>query len=112
MKILINEQQYFYIVEDIKKEQIGRMKFLNDEQKEIAQNHLKSYSSIIKGKIFELELPNDFKEKLNSKKLPNGFSMGIDKNGYFIQTHRARSKSYKHYLDIPEKDIKFIDSTG
>jgi hypothetical protein len=38
--------------------------------------------------------------------------MGIDKNGYFIHTHRARSKSYEKSSDIPLKDIKFIDSTG
>jgi hypothetical protein len=38
--------------------------------------------------------------------------MGIDKDGYFIHTHRARSKSYETPEKISVKDIKFIDSTG
>ena len=37
---------------------------------------------------------------------------GIDKNGYFIHTHRARSKSHKTPKGITNKEIKFIDSTG
>jgi len=41
-----------------------------------------------------------------------GFSCGQDKNGYYIYTHRARSKSYKTLEAIPMKDIDFIDSTG
>jgi len=41
-----------------------------------------------------------------------GFSCGQDKNGFYIYTHRARSKSYKTLADIPIKDINFIDSTG
>lgn len=41
-----------------------------------------------------------------------GFSCGKDDKGYFIYTHRARSKSYNSLSDITMKDIKFIDSTG
>ena len=41
-----------------------------------------------------------------------GFSCGKDKDGYFIYTHRARSKSYSSLDKIPQKDIDFIDSTG
>lgn len=41
-----------------------------------------------------------------------GFSCGKDKNGYFIYTHRTRSKSYNSLSDVTMKDIKFIDSTG
>ncbi len=48
-------------------------------------------------------------EGLKEKK---GFSCGQDKDGYYIYTHRARSKSYKTLADIPQKDIDFIDSTG
>ena len=41
-----------------------------------------------------------------------GVSMGADKNGFFVYTHRARSKSYKSPEKIPNKDIEFIESTG
>ena len=36
----------------------------------------------------------------------------LDKDGFYIHTHRARSKSYESPEKITEKDIKFIDSTG
>jgi len=42
----------------------------------------------------------------------NGCSLGADKNGFFCYTHRARSKSYLDVDKIPQKDIKFIESTG
>ena len=41
-----------------------------------------------------------------------GCSLGKDKDGYFVYTHRARSKSYDDPNKISEKDINFIDSTG
>ena len=41
-----------------------------------------------------------------------GFSCGQDKKGFYIYTHRARSKSYKTIEAIPMRDIDFIDSTG
>lgn len=50
--------------------------------------------------------PNHLKNKMA------GVSLKKDKNGYFVMTHRARSKSYKTIDSIPDKDIKFIDSTG
>jgi len=48
---------------------------------------------------------NGIKKKL-------GFSCKEDKNGFYIYTHRARSKSYPSFDKIPLKDINFIDSTG
>lgn len=82
------------------------------EYKEFALNHLNSYSKAKNGKISGLELPDDFKEKLEKENLPSGFDIGVDKNGYFIHTHRGRSKSKEDYLKIPIRDIKFVDSTG
>ncbi|WP_276974175.1 hypothetical protein [Flavobacterium filum] len=41
-----------------------------------------------------------------------GVGMGIDENGYFVYTHRARSKSYKSELSIPVKVVKWVESTG
>lgn len=39
-------------------------------------------------------------------------SLAKDKDGYYVRTHRARSKSYKEIKDIPEKDVKFVRSTA
>lgn len=39
-------------------------------------------------------------------------SLGKDKNGFYVYTHRARSKSYPTPMAIPIKDVKFIGSTG
>ena len=51
--------------------------------------------------------------RLNSPELEKqGVSLGADKNGFFVFTHRARSKSYDTVEKITKKDIKFIESTG
>ena len=42
----------------------------------------------------------------------NGVSVGKDYDGFFVATHRARSKSYKDIRRIPEYIIKKIESTG
>lgn len=41
-----------------------------------------------------------------------GVSFGMDKDGYFVYTHRARSKSYKTPALIPKSVIVWIESTG
>lgn len=93
-------------------DKIKYVRGISNEMKEIALDHLKSYTKANKGKITGLELHVDLKKKINEKDLPDGFDMGIDKDGFYIHTHRARSKSYKSPEKISEKDIKFIDSTG
>jgi len=50
------------------------------------------------------------KGSCSSKVKGNG--IGADSNGYFVFTHRARSKSYDSIDSIPQKDIDFIESTG
>ncbi len=45
-------------------------------------------------------------------KKASGVSMGQDKNGVFVYTHRARSKSYKKWENIPKSAIDFVESTG
>ena len=85
---------------------------VSNELKGIALNHLGSRTRASKGKITGLELHTDLKKKIKDKNLPDGFDMGIDKDGFFIHTHRGRSKSYESPEKITEKDIKFIDSTG
>lgn len=42
----------------------------------------------------------------------DGVSIGRDENGFFVCTHRARSKSYETFKKIPDYVIKFICSTG
>lgn len=59
-----------------------------------------------------MNLHPELLSKINKGGYPNGFDMGIDKNGFFIHTHRARSKSHENPSDITAKEIKFIDSTG
>lgn len=90
---------------------IKRMK-LPKELKEDSLNYLTSSTYTKKGKIFGLSLHKDLLKKISEKNLPNGFSMGIDKKGYFIYTHRCRSKSYETPSKITVKSIKFVDSTG
>jgi len=41
-----------------------------------------------------------------------GCSLARDKDGYFVYTHRARSKSYPRPSAIPADRVKFIESTG
>lgn len=53
--------------------------------------------------------PDELKSK--SSKIDE-VSLGSDKDGFFVYTHRARSKSYKTPESIPVKDIEFIASTG
>ena len=122
MKILITEQQLNLLIEsidDVIKTKTPKIetsiKYLHNiptEYKEFALKHLNTYSKAKNGIITGLILPDDFKIKLKQNDLPSGFDMGVDKNGYFISTHRARNKSNEDYMKISIKDIKFIDSTG
>lgn len=85
---------------------------ISKENKEIAITLLKSYTKAGKGKIFGLELHPDLKKKISEGVYPSGYDMGIDKDGFFIHTHRARSKSHEKPDGITAKEMKFIDSTG
>ena len=75
--------------------------------KEIKEKVLKlGLSKFENGKAYGLGKP-----KVKGKSF-NGVSLGADKNGFFVYTHRARSKSSKSPEKIPDKSIKFIKSTG
>lgn len=41
----------------------------------------------------------------------NGVSLGADKNGFFVYTHRSRTNSYKNIDEIPINKIAFVKST-
>lgn len=107
-------------IEDFK-ETIMRLKKIPKELKEVACGLIVQYeisgekgisTTAKNGVITSLNLHPDFLKKLKENNYPTGFSMGIDKNGYFIHTHRARSKSHESFNKITAKEIKFIDSTG
>jgi len=63
-------------------------------------------SAYLNGRIRNLKIP-----KINGKTF-KGVSLGADKDGFYVFTHRAASKRYKEIEDIPQKDINFIESTG
>lgn len=42
----------------------------------------------------------------------DGVGLSKDKDGWYIKTHRARSKSYKDVDSIPDSVVEFIKSTG
>jgi len=94
------------------KDIILNLKGISREVKEEAITLLKSYTKAGSSKITGLNLAKSLLDKIKKGEYPSGFDMGIDKNGYFIHTHRARSKSYSSPDKISVKDIKFIDSTG
>lgn len=111
MKYILLFEKFLKDDRDIN-DQIKFVRGVSSENKEYAKKYTQCITKVGKGKITGLDLPSEFVSKLNSEKLPNGFSMGIDKDGFFIHTHRARSKSKKSIMSIPKKDIIFIDSTG
>jgi len=93
------------------KDIINRSK-LPREIKDEALMLVQSGTEMRNGKVFDLKIHPDLLKKIKEKSIPNGFSMGIDKNGFFIYTHRARCHSYERTDKIPIKVIKFINSTG
>jgi len=52
------------------------------------------------------------RKPLNMDSDARGLGFGADKDGFFVHTHRARSKSYPTPFKIPKDKIKFIKSTG
>lgn len=94
------------------KDSIKYARGISSENKELALSLLGPYTKCKKGRITGLELHPDLKKKIADGNLPSGFDMGIDKDGFFVHTHRARCKSFKKPELIGIKEIKFIDSTG
>jgi hypothetical protein len=71
--------------------------------------YVTSSSRYDNGRVFGLSKPSGM-SKISSK--INGCSMGADKDGFFVYTHRARCKSFASPLKITKKCIDFIESTG
>lgn len=95
------------------KDQIQKMHIPSELKNEILK--LVNSGTTISDKhpiITGLTMDQELRDKISEKNLPDGFSFGADKNGFFIYTHRARSHSHEEPEKITITEIKFIDSTG
>lgn len=88
------------------KGEIERSRSIPKDMKEKILQQLSSGSRYNKGSVYGL------KKKSVSGKSFDGVSLGADKDGFFVYTHRARSKSYGEIETISKKDLSFIESTG
>jgi hypothetical protein len=61
------------------------------------------------GLVLGLRKPS---ELMKVSKKASGVSFGANKDGFFVYTHRARSKAKKTVKGITKKEINFIESTG
>ena len=93
---------------DVKKQIKGSRK-LSAKMKEEILKYVTSSSRYNNGRVFGLFIPSAM-SKISSK--ISGCSMGADKDGFFVYTHRARSKSFSTPMKITKKSIDFIESTG
>jgi hypothetical protein len=73
------------------------------------EGYLSTSSTYINGVIKGLIKPQIL-NKTSSK--ASGVSFGADGKGFFVYTHRARSKSKSTPSLITKKEIDFIESTG
>ena len=94
------------------KDTIKNLHGVSKENKDLAIGLLKPYTKASKGKITGLELHPDLKKKISDGGYPSGYDMGIDKDGFFIHTHRARSKSHEKPDGITVEEMKSTDSSG
>jgi hypothetical protein len=91
---------------------IMNLKNLPREYKEEACKFIQYVTHAKKGKVTGLSIHPELKKKIKGGKYPDGYDMGVDKDGWFIHTHRGRSKSHEKPSGITAKEMKFIDSTG
>lgn len=79
------------------------------EMKEKILPLITSSSRYNNGRFFGLRKPSGM-GKISSK--ISGVSFGADGKGFFVYTHRCRSKSNPNPLKITKKEIDFVESTG
>ena len=105
MLSIINESDY-----EETKNSLMKSKSIDSEMKQRILKYLTSGSTYKEGgHIHGLSKP---KELMDKTPKADGVSMGADKNGFFVYTHRARSDSHEWPEKIPIKEINFIESTG
>ena len=92
------------------KDSLMKSKSIDKEMKELILKYMLGGSTYHEGGyVHGLSKPQKLCDK--SKKI-DGVSMGADKNGFYVYTHRAKSKSHPTPEQITVKEIKFIESTG
>ena len=103
----INEKNSFQDQYDNIESKVRNSKKLSKDMKELILPLIKSNSTRYNnGIVYDLTIPN-----IDGKSF-NGVSLGADKNGFFVFTHRTRSKSKPTIKKIPNKDIIYIETTG
>ena len=93
---------------DVKKS-IALSRKIPASMKEVILKYVTSSSRYNNGSVYRLKKPNGM--STISKKI-SGCYMGADKNGFFVYTHRCRSKSKMNPLKLTKKEIDFIESTA
>ncbi|MFW6219961.1 MAG: hypothetical protein ACOC33_03900, partial [bacterium] len=88
------------------KESLMRSKKISNEMKDKIVKYLSSGSRYENGIVLGLLIP-----KVNGKSF-NGVSLGADKDGFFVYTHRASGERFESPENISKKSIEFIESTG
>jgi len=92
------------------KDSLMRSKSIPKEMKEEILKYIVGGSTYHEGgRVHGLSKPNVLREKSNKS---DGVSMGADKKGFYVYTHRARSKSKPTPDKITVTEIEFIESTG
>lgn len=92
------------------KDSLMRSKSIPKEMKEEILKYVTGGSTYHEGgRVHGLSKPNVLREKTPKS---DGVSMGADKKGFYVYTHRARSKSKPTPDKITVTEINFIDSTG
>jgi hypothetical protein len=92
------------------RELLDKSKNISKDMKQLITKYLSSGSKYVSGgKVFGLRKPKELTDKSNKVK---GLGFGADKKGFFIYTHRARTKSKPTPSDITMEQIEFIDSTS
>jgi hypothetical protein len=79
---------------------------ISDKMKELIEPLMNTGSKVKTGFVTGLKKPEGLSKKMS------GVGLGADDDGFFVYTHRAASKRYASPDEIPEKDIKWIESTG
>lgn len=91
------------------KASLARSRKIPEAMKEKIKKFLRPTSRYDNGLVLGLRKPAGMSKI--SKKI-SGCSLGANKSGFFVYTHRARSKTHKDPLSITKKEIDFIESTG
>lgn len=116
-KVIMTQGEWNEIDESNKSEEIKKkikyVRGLSDECREYAMNnHSQWINDVGSGKVKELSVHPDLIKKAKDAGIEVGFSMGVDKDGYYIHTHRARSKSKQKPDAFTQKEMKSVNSTG